>query len=133
MRPFRIGRADVQIWLNLIIHNTPRTKQPPRKTFVHTIFFIYKEKNMNNIETTCKKKKRKKLKYVFKKTLGFPGGSNGKESACGTGDSGSIPGSGRSPGEGNGNQLQYSCLENFMNRRAWWAIVYGITKSQTPN
>ena len=43
-------------------------------------------------------------------------------------DAGLIPGSGRSPGEGNGNPLQYSCLENSMDRRAWWAIVCGVTK-----
>ena len=48
--------------------------------------------------------------------MGFPGGSDGKESACNVGDLGSIPGPGRSPGEGNGNPLQYSCLENLMNR-----------------
>ena len=46
-------------------------------------------------------------------------------------DTGSIPGSGRSPGEGNGNLLQYSCLENSMDRGAWWATVHGVTKSQT--
>ena len=46
-------------------------------------------------------------------------------------DVGSIPGSGRSPGEGNGNPLQYSCLENPMDREAWWAIVHGVAKSQT--
>ena len=51
--------------------------------------------------------------------LGFPGGSDGKESACNAGDPGSIPGSGRSLGEGNGNPLQYSCLENPMDRGAW--------------
>ena len=61
----------------------------------------------------------------------FPGGSVGKESAFNAGDPGSIPGSGRSPGEGNGNQLQYSCLENSMDRGAWWATVHGVTKSQT--
>ena len=49
----------------------------------------------------------------------FPGGSGGKASACNAGDLGSIPGSGRSPGEGNGNPLQYSCLENPMDREAW--------------
>ena len=54
-----------------------------------------------------------------------------KESTCNTEDSGSIPGSGRSPGERNDNPLQYSCLENSMNREDWWAIVHGITKSQT--
>ena len=64
-------------------------------------------------------------------TTDFPGGSLGKESACNVGDPGSILGLGRSPGEGNGNLLQYSCLENFMDRGAWWAPVHGVTKSQT--
>ena len=54
-----------------------------------------------------------------------------KKSACNAGDLGLIPGSGRSPGEGNGNPLQYSCLENSMDRGAWWATVHGVTKSQT--
>ena len=62
---------------------------------------------------------------------GFPGGSDGKESACNAGDMGSIPGSGRSPGEGNGNPLQYSCLENAMDRGAWKSTVHGVTKSRT--
>ena len=64
---------------------------------------------------------------------GFPGGSEVKASACNVGDLGSIPGSGRSPGEGNGNPLQYSCLENPMDRGAWWATVHGVAKSQTPS
>ena len=59
------------------------------------------------------------------------GGSDGKESACNVVDRGLIPGSGRSPGEGNGNPLQYSCLENPMDREAWWATVHGVAKSQT--
>ena len=59
------------------------------------------------------------------------GSSESKESACNAGDLGSIPESGRSPGEGNGNPLQYSCLENSMDRGAWWAAVHGIIKSQT--
>ena len=63
--------------------------------------------------------------------LGFPGDSDGKESACNAGDLGSIPGSGRSPGEGNGYPLQYSCLENPMDRVAWQATVHGVTKSRT--
>ena len=62
--------------------------------------------------------------------LGFPGGSEGKASACNAGDPGSIPGWGRSPGEGIGNPLQYSCLENPMDGGAWWATVHGVTKSQ---
>ena len=59
--------------------------------------------------------------------MGFPG----KESACNAGDPGSIPGSGRSPGEGNGNPLQYSCLENPMDRVAWWVTVHGIAQNWT--
>ena len=62
---------------------------------------------------------------------GFPGSSDGKASACKAGDLGSIPGLGRSPGDGNGNSLQYSCLENSMDRGAWWGTIHGITKSQT--
>ena len=62
--------------------------------------------------------------------MGFPGGSDSKESACNTGDRVSIPGSGRSPGEGNGNLLQYSCLGNPMNRGASQATVHGVAKSR---
>ena len=64
-------------------------------------------------------------------SMGFPGGSDGKESACNAGDLGSIPGSGRSPGEVNGYPLQYSCLEIPMDRGAWPATVHGVAKSQT--
>ena len=63
--------------------------------------------------------------------MGFPGGAYGKESACNAGDPGSIPGSGRSPGGGNGNPLHYSCFRNPMNRGAWRATVLGVAKSQT--
>ena len=62
--------------------------------------------------------------------VGFPGGSEVKASACNAGDLGSIPGLGRSPGDGNGNPLQYSCLENPMDGGAWWATVHGVAKSQ---
>ena len=57
--------------------------------------------------------------------------ASGKESSCSAGDLGSIPGSERSPGEGNGNSLWCSCLENPMDRGAWPAIVHGVTKSWT--
>ena len=56
----------------------------------------------------------------------IPGGSDGKVSACKAGNPGSIPGSGRSPREGNGKPLQYSCLENPMDRGPWWSIVHGL-------
>ena len=62
--------------------------------------------------------------------MGFPGGSDGKESACHSGGSSLIPGLGRSPGEVNGYPLQYSCLENSMDRGAWQATVRRITKSR---
>ena len=61
----------------------------------------------------------------------FPGGSDSKASAYNAGDPASIPGSGRSPGEGNGSPLQYSCLENPMNEGAWLATVHGVAKSWT--
>ena len=65
------------------------------------------------------------------KTMGFPGGSVVKNLPANAGDPGSMPGLGRSPGEGNGNPLQYSCLGNPMDRGAWRATVHGVTKSHT--
>ena len=68
--------------------------------------------------------------YILIYAKGFPGGSDGKESACNAGNPGLIPGLGRSPGEGNDNPLQDSCLGNPMDREAWWATIHGVTKSQ---
>ena len=64
-------------------------------------------------------------------SLGFPGGSEVKVSACSVVDLGSISGLGRSPGEANGNPLQCSCLENLMDGGAWWTTVHGVTESDT--
>ena len=66
---------------------------------------------------------------IYKIMNGLPSWLSGKESACHAGDVGSIPGSGRSPGRGHGNLLQYSCLENPMDREAWRATVHGVTES----
>ena len=65
----------------------------------------------------------------YSQLIGFPGGKEVKASACNAGDLGSTPGSGRSPGEGNGKPLQYSCLENPMDGGAWGATVHRVTKS----
>ena len=67
--------------------------------------------------------------WVYNNVQGFPGSSDGNESACNAGDLGLIPVSGRSPGGGNGSPLQYSCLENPMDRGAWWTIVSEVTES----
>ena len=69
------------------------------------------------------------LSFPLECQLGFPGGSVGKESACNARNLGSIPELGRSPGEGNGNPFQSSCLENSMDRGAWQATAHGVAKS----
>ena len=63
--------------------------------------------------------------------MGFLGGSDGKETACNVGDLESISGLGKSPVGGNGNPFQYSCLENSMDRGAWWVTVHGVAKHRT--
>jgi len=68
---------------------------------------------------------------IYLAQRGFPGRSDGKEFSCNPGDLGSILGAGRSPGEGNGYPLQYSCLESSMDRGAWWAMVDGVAKNRT--
>ena len=69
--------------------------------------------------------------YISMNTMGFLGSSDGKEFTCNAGDLSSIPGSGISLGEGNCNPLQCSCLENSMDKGAWWGTVHGVAKSQT--
>ena len=71
------------------------------------------------------------MNYEYVLIIGLPWGSDGKESACNTGDPGSIPESGRSPGGGHDYPLQYSCLENSMDRGTWRATVHGIAESDT--
>ena len=71
------------------------------------------------------------MHWIHYNQMGFPGDASGKESAGNAGDPGLIPGWKRSPGEGNSYPLQYSCLENPMDRGAWWATVHGVTESWT--
>ena len=86
---------------------------------------------MNRLHYITFLKSQKSMESYSKQKEGFPGGSNGKESASNAGDWGSVPGLGRSPGEGNGYPLQYSYLENSLERGAWRAIAHGIAKSHT--
>ena len=87
---------------------------------------------------TCKTKSRGFISFTSSSKMkdlqqqrGFPGDPVSKESACNAGNPDSIPESGESPGEGNGNPLQYSCLGNPMDRRAWWATAKGLEESDT--
>ena len=91
------------------------------------MILVRKQNSCSEVE--CRIKKRKGLKSWT--PLLLISSSDGKESACNAGDLGLTPGSGRSPGEGNGNPFQYSSLENYMDGGTRWATVHGITKSQT--
>ena len=81
---------------------------------------------LNIREFTTRRSIRWCSERMFRLWMGFPSGSVGKESSCNAGDLGSIPGLWRSPGGGHGNPLQYSCLENPMDRGAWWVIVHRV-------
>ena len=86
-----------------------------------------REGNSDPLQYSCLENPMDRGAWVGYCSVGFLGGSDSKESACSAGNLGLIPGSGRSPGEGNGNPLQYSCLENPMDRGTWLAIIHGIT------
>ena len=83
--------------------------------------------------TYMEKESKQEWAYIYGYTqscMGFPVSSDGKEAACSAGGPASIPGSGRSPGEGNGSPLQFSCLQNPMDRGGWQATVHGVTKGR---
>ena len=92
--------------------------------------YILRRWYSENINNSFQKYPKPSIFYQTIEPLlwGFPYSSVGKESACNAGDLGLIPGLGRPPGEGNGNPLQYSCLENLMDRRSWRAIVHGFAR-----
>ena len=85
----------------------------------------------NKLKGKCPEKNLGEFLYIPSHNLASLVPPHGKEPACSSGDPGSIPGSGRSPGEGNGCRLQYSCLENPVDRGVWWATVHGVAKSRT--
>ena len=92
---------------------------------------MFPEVELCQLELSELLKKHSEFVFSPKQNQGFTGSSEVKASACNVGDQGWIPELGRSPGEGNGNPLQYSCLENPMDGGAWQATVHGVTKSQT--
>ena len=92
---------------------------------------LVRELRSHKLCSIAKEKKKKRSGDLPPYLMGFLGVSDGKESSCNVGDLGSIPGLGRFPGEGNDYPLQYSGLENSMDRGAWWATVHGIAKNWT--
>ena len=121
--PWGRKESNLTEWLTLLTTGGPVAKTPHFHCRGYMLYLW-----LGNKDPICLMVQPKKIiKFGI---LGFPGGSDGKESACNVGDLGSIPQSGRYPGEGNGYPLQYSCLESPMDRGAWWATVYGVSKSQ---
>ena len=92
---------------------------------------LYQWPELNKEKGQCEDEVRKRKSNHTSCSLGFPGDSEGKESACNMGDPGLIPRLGRSPGEGKGNPLQCSCLVSSVHGRAWWATVSGFIESPT--
>ena len=103
--------------------------EPPKVTFYQFSYNIWKA--TNTLTLIGSDRKALGFYYLQGKKTDLPSGSDDKESVCNARDPGSSPEWGRSPGEGNGNPFQYSCLENSMDRGAWQATVYGVTKSRT--
>ena len=116
-------------WGLALLYNLTSVVLTQTQTYVKISWAIY----LGPMYLTWSRFNKPELEKVWPREWprGFSGGSDGKESACNAGDPGLIPGLGRSPGEGNGNPLQYSCQENPMERGAWQAIVHGLAKSQT--
>ena len=115
--------------LEWVVMSSSRVSSLPRDRTC--IFYAYLHWQVDSLPPVPPRKSLDILvlrcKYVLLRS--FCGSSDGKESACNAADSGSIPGPGRSPEEGNSFPLQYSCLENPMDRGAWWAAVHEVTKS----
>ena len=128
---------------SILARRIPQTKEPGRlqsmgserltlslSHFPPILFLIYLSKQAS----TWSPNPASVFRYIFLRPIcipGLPWWVNSKESTCNAGDSGSIPGLGRSPGEVNGNPLQNSCLENPMDRGVWWAMFHGVIKSWT--
>ena len=119
-----------QLWLNQSLNYLGSISIPLRKLWYLDWYKHLVAKNKILFYNTFIYMSEYKLNFIDQ-CMGLPYSSDGKESACNAEDLGSIPGSGRSSGERNGNPLQYSCLEKPTDRGAWWAIVHGVSRSQT--
>ena len=118
-------------WEDDVLYDGKRKQSYQKVLFTNICSFLGKWKYFLR-SWTCKGLENKATRYLTPVSCsGFPGSSEGRESAWSAGDPGSILGSGRSPGAGSGNPLKYSCLENSMDRGVWWATVDRVTKSRT--
>ena len=118
-------------WGDDVLLDGKRKQSYQKVLFTNVLSFLGKWKYFLR-SWTCKGLENKASRYLtLVSCSGFPGSSDGRESAWNAGDPGSILGSGRSPGAGNGNPLQYSCLENSMGGGVWWATIHRVTKSRT--
>ena len=124
---YRLSYQTSQFWGRVTVNIWKVPKRFLRFQRKLNLFHLNSDEFQRHVSGFGEEKIREEL--LFKDQC--PGGSDGKEFACNVGDAGSIPGLGRSPGEGNGNPLQYSCLENSMDRGAWQATVRGVAKTQT--
>ena len=130
---FHRVQIDFQVFLKLWLFDHLNSLVTWVESALESFVFQIKKKTQKimGVRSTKIQKYWPQIWLLKKSHNRFPGGSDGKASAYNVGDPGSIPGLGRSPGEGNGNPLQYSCLENSMDGGDWWATVHGVTKSRT--
>ena len=117
---FRVGKIRLEFWGGMFSVMPGLTSSGELFTSLSTLISSFIHVSANCI-----------ISFFLMVNMGFAGNSVGEETACSAGDQISVPGSGRSRGEGNDNPLQYSCLENPMDRGAWHAAVHGVTKSRT--
>ena len=128
-----VGFCHTSTWIShrySYVHTSPALEHPSHRPSHPTPLSCHRALGWAQF-TVLHSKFPPAIYFTRGKCICFPGGSDGKESARSARDPSSIPGSGRFPGERNGNPLQYSCLENLMDRGTWWATVHGVAKNQT--
>ena len=133
-------RKIVDCWVILSLLSRFNARKILGGIYCYSSYFIGEESKGQWCKVTCPKSYCRlaeesefeaKFGLLINYKLSFPGGSHGKESACNAGDLGSIPGLGKSPGEGSGYPLLHSCLENSTDREVWWATIPEVPMSQT--